>query len=108
MKSITIQIPDRLADKIKSANLEESEIIIQALDKFFLTPTWSDNLLWKEVIEKKLIELQAQFDDFRKRSGDPSVDFDDALKSRLNTNKTPSRKSSKVIETTIDDLNIQL
>jgi len=65
MIQIRVTIPDRLAKQLEECELEESEVIAQALDRFFLKTPSIDNIQWQKSIEMKLIDLQNQLDAHR-------------------------------------------
>lgn len=92
MINIRVSIPERFLDKINDHELDESDLIAAALDKFFNTDS-SLNLnlvLWQKYIETKIADLQLQIDDHRKVSTDDSmVELDTDLRQRVRGEKSP-------------------
>lgn len=122
MIQIRVTIPDRLAKLLDECELEESEIIIQALDKFFINKERCiDTIQWKSFIESKLIDLQNQIDAHRNSSGNHDTVLDSNVTKRGNGLQdplaistpddiratTPSIKVKK-IESTLSDFEIPL
>lgn len=91
MKSVQIELPDRLISEIEKLNREPSEVIIEALNKY-IDPSYKlmDLETWKFHIENKIQDLQRQLDDHRSQCpNDTSKDFDKDLWQRKSGNKSP-------------------
>jgi len=102
METIQIYLSNRLLVKIKDCELEPSEVISIALDRYFNNiQSYSQLLNWQNYIEQKLRDLQNQLDEHRKRdTNDLNVEFDNDLRERSTGEKScldlPSYSSVKV------------
>jgi hypothetical protein len=92
MINIRVSIPERFLDLINDHELDESDLIAAALDKFFNTDSGLNlNLaLWQKYIEAKIIDVQVQLDEHRKISTDDTmVELDTDLRQRVRGEKSP-------------------
>lgn len=123
MIQLRITLPDRLAKQLEENQLEESELIAQALDKFFMNGPCHDSIQWKTLVENKLIDLQNQIDAHRSSGGKHDTVLDSNATRRANGTQdplelttssdvritTPSmRQPVKKIESSLNDLEIPL
>lgn len=84
MISIRVTIPERLLRKIEDSKLDESEVIIEALNSYFDRSKGSSiDIHWRKFIEAKLEDLQNQIDQHRMQSSDDNmVELDSDLRKR--------------------------
>jgi len=121
MIQLRVTIPDRLASKLEESDLEESEIITQALDKYFLNRTSLDTIQWQSHIESKIIDLQNQVDVHRNNGGKHDTVLDSNATKRGSGQQDPLAVSApddirrtiptvkvKKIESTLTDFEIPL
>lgn len=124
MMQMKITIPDRLVEKIENHELEESELITKALDKFFNGKPFFENNQWQRYMEEKIIDLQDQIDTHlntgnhdgvlnsnvtkRNMEQQNSLDISNADDIRLTTPNNKTKKIPEVIESSLEDFDIPL
>lgn len=107
MISLEIKIPKRLYNKISNSELDDSELIIKALDKYFQDgPNAIDLLEWQTFVENKLSDLQIQLDKHVSSKGNHDTVLDTNVTKRNNGDKNSLDLSdSKDVRVTYCKLN---